>query len=98
MRKLIHNLRIQRHPETFDKTIISNLGWRSHQWWKRMEQIKPDAALLLRGNRIALPQLKTAAAGCPLFCWMLEPSSRLSSFLLEAESRVYRRIFVYAES
>jgi hypothetical protein len=97
VRKLIHNLRIQRHPETFDKTIISNLGWRSHQWWKRMEQIKPDAALLLRGNRIALPQLKTAA-GCPLFCWMLEPSSRLSSFLLEAESGVYRKIFVYAES
>jgi hypothetical protein len=99
VRKLIHGLRIQRHPETFDKTIISNLGWRSHQWWKRMRRIKPDAALLLRGNRIALPELKTAAAaGFPLFCWMLEPSSRLSSFLLEAEARVYREIFVYAES
>jgi len=99
VRKLIHNLRIQRHPETFDKTIISNLGWRSHQWWKRMQELKPDAALLLRGNRIALPQLKSAAAaGYPLFCWMLEPASRLSSFLLEAQARVYREIFVYAHS
>jgi hypothetical protein len=99
VRKLIHNLRIKRHPETFDRTIISNLGWRSHQWWKRMQQLKPDAALILRGNRIALPQLKTAAAGgYPLFCWMLEPSSRLSSFLLEAHAHVYREIFVYASS
>lgn len=99
VRKLIHNLRIQRHPETFDKTVISNLGWRSHHWWKRMKELKPDAALLLRGNRIALPELKAAAsAGFPLFCWMLEPSSRLSSFLLEVEASVYRKIFVYAES
>ena len=99
VRKLIHGLRIQRHPATFDETIISNLGWRSHQWWKLMRRIKPDAALLLRGNRIALPQLKKAAAeGFPLFCWMLEPSSRLSSFLLEVEARVYRKIFVYALS
>src|SRR5471032_622453 len=69
VRKLIHNLRIKRHPETFDGTILSNLGWRSHQWWKRMQELKPDAALVLRGNRIALPQLKAAAgAGYPLFC------------------------------
>jgi hypothetical protein len=99
VRKLIHNLRIQRHPETFDKTVISNLGWRSRLWWKRMQELKPDAALLLRGNRIALPQLKAAAAaGFPLFCWMLEPSSRISSFLLEAQAGVYREIFVYAHS
>ena len=99
VRKLIHGLRIQRHPAIFDKTIISNLGWRSHHWWKLMQRVKPDAALLLRGNRIALPQLKkAAAAGFPLFCWMLEPSSRLSTFLLEVEARVYRKIFVYAES
>lgn len=99
VRKLIHNLRIKRHPETFDRTIISNLGWRSHHWWKRMRELQPDAALILRGNRIALPQLKAAAAaGYPLFCWMLEPASRLSSFLLEAQARVYRKIFVYAHS
>ena len=99
VRKLIHNLRLQRHPETFDRTILSNLGWRSHQWWKRMQELKPDAALILRGNRIALPQLKAAAAaGYPLFCWMLEPASRISSFLLEAQARVYRRMFVYARS
>jgi hypothetical protein len=99
VRKLIHNLRIKRHPETFDNTILSNLGWRSQQWWKRMQELKPDAALILRGNRIALPELKkAAAAGFPLFCWMLEPASRLSSFMLEAKARVYRGIFVYARS
>ncbi len=99
IRKLIHNLRIKRHPETFDKTIISNLGWRSHQWWKRMQQVRPDAALILRGNRIALPELKAAAAsGYPLFCWMLEPTTALSSFLLEAQARVHREVFVYAHS
>ena len=99
VRKLIHNLRIKRHPETFDDTVISNLGWRSRQWWKRMQKLKPDAALLLRGNRIAMPQLKAAAAeGFPLFCWMLEPSSRLSSFLFEAQAHVYRGIFVYARN
>jgi hypothetical protein len=99
VRKLIHNLRIQRHPETFDTTVISNLGWRSRLWWKRMQELKPDAALFLRGNRIALPQLKAAAAaGFPLFCWMLEPDTRLSSFLLEAQARVYREVFVYAHS
>ena len=98
VRKLIHNLRIKRHPETFDQTIISNLGWRSNRWWKRMQKLRPDAALILRGNRIALPQLKAAAAaGFPLFCWQLEPISRLSSFLLEAEAHVYREIFVYAQ-
>jgi hypothetical protein len=96
---LIHNLRIKRHPETFDNTILSNLGWRSEKWWKQMRQIKPDAALILRGNRIALPQLKAAAAaGYPLFCWMLEPESKLPSFLLEARAGVYRGIFVYARS
>jgi len=52
VRKLIHNLRIKRHPETFDKTIISNLGWRSHHWWKQMQRLKPDAALILRGARL----------------------------------------------
>jgi len=99
VRKLIHNLRIKRHPETFDKTILSNLGWRSHQWWKRMQELKPDAALLVRGNRIALPQLKAAAAaGYPLFCWMLEPASRISSFLAEAQAHVYRETFVYARN
>jgi hypothetical protein len=99
VRKLIHNLRIQRHPETFDDTLISNLGWRSHQWWKRLQELRPDAALLLRGNRIALPKLKAAAsAGFPLFCWMLEPASRISSLLLEAQARVYREIYVYSNS
>jgi hypothetical protein len=99
IRKLIHNLRIKRHPETFDSTILSNLGWRSHQWWKRMQELKPDAALIVRGNRIALPQLKAASkAGFPLFCWMLEPASRISSLLLEAQADVYREIFVYAQS
>ena len=99
IRKLIHNLRIKRHPETFDKTILSNLGWRSHQWLKRLRQIKPDAALILRGNRIALPQLKEAAAsGYPLFGWMIEPTPALATFLLEAQARVYREIFVYAHS
>jgi hypothetical protein len=99
VRKLIHGLRIQRHPQTFDNTPISNLGWRSHKWWKRMQELKPDAALILRGNRIALPQLKAAAAaGYPLFCWMLEPASRLSSFLSEAQAHVYRQVFVYAHS
>jgi hypothetical protein len=99
VRKLIHNLRIKRHPETFDKTILSNLGWRSHHWWKRVQQVRPAAALLLRGNRIALPELKAAAAaGFPLFCWMLEPIAALPSFLLEARAGVYREIFVYARS
>jgi len=99
VRKLIHNLRIKRHPETFDKTIISNLGWRSHHWWKQMQRLKPDASLILRGNRIALPQLKAAAAaGHPLFGWMLEPTAALPSFLLEAQAGVYREIFVYAQS
>ncbi len=96
---MIHGLRIKRHPQTFDETILSNLGWRSHHWWKRMQELKPDAALILRGNRIALPQLKAAAAaGFPLFCWMLEPASRISSFLTEAHAHVYRQIFVYAHS
>lgn len=99
VRKLIHNLRIKRHPETFDKTILSNLGWRSRQWWKRMQQVRPNAALILRGNRIALPELKAAAAaGYPLFCWMLEPIAALPSFLLEARAQVYRETFVYAQS
>lgn len=99
VRKIIHNLRIKRHPETFDSTPISNLGWRSRQWWKKMQALKPDAALIIRGNRIALPQLKqAAAAGFPLFCWMVEPASRISSFLTEAQARVYRQIFVYSNS
>ena len=99
IRKLIHNLRIERHPETFDNTILSNLGWRSARWWKKMQKIKPDAALILRGNRIALPQLKAAAAaGYPLFCWMLEPVSKLPTFLAEAQARIYRETFVYSHS
>lgn len=99
VRKLIHNLRIRRHPETFDSTFLSNLGWRSRRWLKETERLKPDAALLLRGNRIALPALRAAAArGLPIFCWMLEGDAKLGSFLLEAQAGVYRRIFVYAHA
>lgn len=99
VRKLIHNLRIKRHPETFDKTALSNLGWRSKKWWNRMQELKPAAALILRGNRIALPQLQAAsAAGFPLFCWMVEPANKLSSFLVEAQAGVYREMFVYARN
>jgi hypothetical protein len=99
VRKLIHNLRIRRHPETFDATFLSNLGWRSRRWLKEVERFKPDAALLLRGNRIALPTLRVAAAaGLPIFCWMLEGDAKLPSFLLEAQAGIYRRIFVYAHA
>jgi len=99
VRKLIHNLRIKRHPETFDNTSLSNLGWRSKKWWERMQELKPDAALILRGNRIALPQLQAAkAARFPLFCWMVEPANKISSFLIEAQAGVYREMFVYARS
>jgi hypothetical protein len=99
VRKLIHGLRIQRHPETFDDTFLSNLGWRSRGWLKLVRKLRPDAALLLRGNRIALPALQRAAAeGVPLFCWMLENETRLASFLAEARAGVYRKIFVYAQS
>lgn len=99
VRKIIHTLRIQRHPETFDSTFISNLGWRSSRWLRRVRELRPDAALILRGNRIALPQLQAAAAGgVPLFCWMLENESRLRGFLPEAQAGVYRKIFVYAQS
>jgi len=99
VRKIIHSLRIQRHPETFDSTFLSNLGWRSTRWLRRLRQLRPDAALILRGNRIALPQLQAAAAtGVPLFCWMLENESRLPGFLPEAQAGVYRKIFVYAQA
>jgi len=99
LRKLIHNLRIKRHPETLDDTALSNLGWRSRRWWNRMQELRPDAALILRGNRVALPQLQAAsAAGFPLFSWMVEPANKLSSFLIEAQAGVYREMFVYARS
>ncbi len=99
VRKLIHNLRLQRHPETFDSTFLSNLGWRSRGWLKHAQSLKPDAALVLRGNRINLLALRAAAAtGLPIFCWMLEGEEKLPAFLLEAQAGVYRRIFVYANA
>jgi hypothetical protein len=99
VRKLIHNLRIRRHPETFDSTLLSNLGWRSRGWLRRVRKLQPDAVLLLRGNRIALPQLQAAFAdGVPLFCWMIESEAKLPAFLREAQAGIYRRIFVYAQA
>jgi hypothetical protein len=79
--------------------VISNLGWRSRGFLNLLQRTRPDAVLFLRGNRIALPELKAAAAtGVPIFCWMLEIETRVPSFLEEVQAGVYRMSFVYAQS
>jgi len=96
--KLIHNLRIQRHPEIFKDSPISNLGWRSTRWVKKIRETRPDLALVINGNRFGLPWLKEAAALCPVACWMVEPFGRLDRLIEASQAGVYRKLLVYAHN
>ncbi len=97
LRKLIHNLRIQRHPTTLDNTPLSNLGWRSRRWLCEVERLRPDVALILRGNRFAHPWLSQAMKLTPHYCWMLEPMDRLGSLMEEVKAGSYRKILAYSK-
>ena len=96
--KLIHNLRIQRHPEIFKDSTISNLGWRSMRWVKRIRETRPDLALIINGNRFGLPWLKEASAICPVACWMVEPFGRMDRLIEAGQAGVYSKLLVYAHN
>jgi hypothetical protein len=98
LRKVIHNLRIKRHPQTLDNTRFSNLGWRSARWVQAIRDSRPDLALVINGNRFGLPWLREAAKVCPLACWMVEPFGRMDKLIEAAQAGVYSRILVYAEN
>jgi len=98
LRKLLHNLRIQRHPQTFDTTRFSNIGWRSSRWVQTLRITQPDLALVICGNRFDLPYLREAATICPIACWMVEPFGRMDRLIEAAHAGVYQKILVYADN
>jgi len=96
--KLVHGLRIKRHSNFFQQGMFSNLGWRSYRWLRMIQKLRPDAALVVRGNNFADPWLRRAAAICPHYCWFVEPHSRLEGVIQEARSGIYRKVFAYANN
>ena len=98
LNKLVHGLRIKRHPNLFQTTMFSNLGWRSYRWLRMIRKLRPDLALVIRGNNLAVPWLSKAGRICPHYCWFVESHSRLEGAIQEAESGIFQKIFAYANN
>ncbi|MBI4180074.1 hypothetical protein HY522_11705 [bacterium] len=94
LNKLVHNLRIRRHPELLKNTALSHEGRRSRLWLKTVSSGRFDAAVLIRGSAVAAPVIGRAAAIVPHYMWFIEHGRRVERIVDEARS--FQKIYAIA--